>query len=202
MDRRTTGRREDAAEGYALFATAIGACAICWGGRGILAVALPEASEARLRARLERRFPQASEAEPPAAIAAVIADIAALLAGQHRDLRDAPLDFAGLSEFEQRALALAREIGPGETATYGDLAARAGAPGAARAVGAAMAANPFPIIVPCHRVLGARGAIGGFSAPGGRDAKARLLNIERARVGGEPALFDDLGVSLDPRTRR
>jgi methylated-DNA-[protein]-cysteine S-methyltransferase len=93
----------------------------------------------------------------------------------------------------------ARRIPAGETVTYGELAARAGSPGAAREVGQAMARNRFPIIVPCHRVLAANGGFGGFSAPGGLESKARLLTIERAAVGREPSLFDDLPIAVRPK---
>ncbi|MEK7468545.1 MAG: MGMT family protein [Planctomycetota bacterium] len=71
-----------------------------------------------------------------------------------------------------------RETCPGETLSYADLAARAGRPGAARAVGNALRKNPVPVLVPCHRVLATGGKIGGFSAPGGTDTKRRLLSLE------------------------
>ena len=177
--------------GHALFETAIGRCGLAWNEAGVTAVSLPPASAARLRAKGE-------PAAPPAEIAAVIGDIVALLAGEPRDLTHVRLDMTGVTEFNRRALAAARTIPPGETATYGEIATRLGEPGAARAVGAAMGANPFPIIVPCHRVLGADGAIGGFSAPGGAATKIRMLAIERARVGREPDLFGDLPLAIKP----
>ncbi len=88
---------------------------------------------------------------------------------------------------------MARQIPPGETLTYGEVAARIGEPGAARAVGTALGQNPFPIVVPCHRVLAANGRTGGFSARGGVATKMRMLSIERARTGSAPTLFDALG---------
>jgi methylated-DNA-[protein]-cysteine S-methyltransferase len=105
----------------------------------------------------------------------------------------------GIDGFERRVLETARDIPPGATLTYGELAAKAGAPGAAREVGQAMARNRFPIVVPCHRVLAAGGGFGGFSAPGGLESKARLLTLERAAIGGAPMLFDDLPIAVRPR---
>lgn len=84
----------------------------------------------------------------------------------------------------------AAEGAPGSTLTYGELAQQLGEPAAARAVGQALGANPFPIIVPCHRVLAAGQRAGGFSAPGGARTKLRLLEIEHAPLGGTPGLFD------------
>ena len=94
-------------------------------------------------------------------------------------------------DFDRRVYAVARSIGPGCTLTYGEVASALGeAPQAARAVGQALGANPFPIIVPCHRVLAAGQRAGGFSAPGGTRTKLRLLEIEGAPLGGSPGLFD------------
>ena len=88
----------------------------------------------------------------------------------------------GVPEFHRRVYEAARAIPPGNTLSYGDIAKRVGAPGAARAVGQALGRNPFPIVVPCHRVLAAGGKIGGFSAQGGVATKRRMLAIEGARV--------------------
>jgi methylated-DNA-[protein]-cysteine S-methyltransferase len=84
----------------------------------------------------------------------------------------------GVPEFHQRVYEVARTIPPGNTLSYGDIAARLGSPRAARAVGQALGRNPFAIVVPCHRVLGAGGKIGGFSAQGGIDTKRRMLALE------------------------
>ena len=85
--------------------------------------------------------------------------------------------------------AATRAVGPGSTATYGEIARAIGDPGAARAVGAALGANPFPIVVPCHRVLAAGGALHGFSAPGGVATKRRMLELERVPGFAQQALF-------------
>lgn len=108
---------------------------------------------------------------------------------------DVVLDLAGIPPFHERVYAVARTIPFGETLTYGAIASELGAPSLARAVGQALGKNPFPIIVPCHRVLAAGGAAGGFSASGGVAMKLRILNIERARTSRSPGLFDDLPLS-------
>lgn len=187
---------------YALFDTAIGICAIAWGAAGVRALQLPEGSAEAARARLARRFPTAVEATPPADVERAIAGIVALLAGEPRDLRDVVLDMTGVPEFHRRVYEVARGIPPGSTLTYGEIAARLGQPQAAREVGQALGANPFPIVVPCHRVLAAGGKAGGFSAHGGVDTKLKMLSIERARVGDAPSLFDDLPLAARPQRRR
>ena len=152
-------------QGLTLFATPIGHCGLAWGDNGVVGVQLPQESGARTQARLAGRFPDAAYAEPPARIAQVIAAVGRLLAGEPVDLTGVVLDEEGLPEFDRAAWAVARTVPPGETITYGQIAARLGDPHAARAVGRAMGANPFPIIVPCHRVLGADGRMGGFPPP-------------------------------------
>ena len=92
------------------------------------------------------------------------------------------LDLGDLPEFQREVYAVARSLPRGATMTYGEIAARVGVPGAAQAVGQAMGHNPFPIVVPCHRVVAAGGGNGGFSAPGGVDTKLRLLAIEGATL--------------------
>jgi methylated-DNA-[protein]-cysteine S-methyltransferase len=184
---------------YALFETAIGACAIAWGPRGILGVQLPEDSEAATRTRLRRRFPQPHESPPSADVGSVIDQIVMLLRGEAMDLSEVRLDMGGIAPFNARVYEIARKIPPGETRTYGEIARELGVPDKAREVGHALGKNPFPIIVPCHRVLGADGKAGGFSAPGGVDTKLRMLSIERARVGGAPSLFADLPLAVRPR---
>lgn len=167
----------------AFFDTAIGCLGIAWSDRGVVGVQLPEASESATRARTRRRFPEATEEVPPAAIKAAIEGIVALLAGEPAgDLRGIDLDLRAVSEFESAVYRVARAIPPGETLTYGEIAERLEDPGAARAVGQALGANPIPIIIPCHRVLAAGGRAGGFSAPGGVRTKLELLEIERRRT--------------------
>ena len=171
---------------FALFDTAIGTCAIAWTERGLLGVQLPEGDPTETRARLRRRFAGAREGTAPADVAAAIAHIVALLRGERTDLTAIALDMDAVPTFDRAVYRVAREIPAGATITYGEIAARIGQPGAARDVGVALARNPFPIVVPCHRVVAANGKLGGFSAPGGIRTKRRLLAIE----GGAGPLFD------------
>jgi methylated-DNA-[protein]-cysteine S-methyltransferase len=167
--------------GYTLFDTAIGRCGIAWSERGVSSVQLPEGRDDDTRARLLRRSPGIPEAAPPADVRRAIEGIVALLRGEARDLSDVALDMEGVPAFPRSVYEVTRGIPPGATLTYGDIAARLGEPGAARAVGRALGENPFPIVVPCHRVLAAGGRTGGFSAPGGVATKLRLLSIEGAQ---------------------
>jgi len=172
------------ASGFVLFDTAIGRCGIAWGEHGVAGVQLPEAGEAETRARMLHRFPAAGETAPPPEVQKAVERIVALLRGEAGDLAEVTLDMNEVPAFHRRVYDVARTIPPGKTLSYGDIAARLGAPGAARAVGQALGRNPFPIVVPCHRVLAAGGKIGGFSAQGGVVTKRRMLAIEGARVNG------------------
>jgi len=175
---------------YTLFETAIGTCGVVWGEHGLRGVHLPDANRARTRTGVARRFPGATPAGPPADVQQAIDGMVALLRGDKRDLREIVLDFDGLPVFNRRVYELARTIGPGATLTYGDIALRLGRPGTARAVGQALGQNPWPIVVPCHRVLAADGGMGGFSAPGGVATKRRMLEIEGVEgVRPSPRLF-------------
>ena len=181
--------------GYAIFDTAIGRCGISWSLRGLAAVQLPETSDAEIRGRVTRRVPFAMEAPPPPALASAIAAIVALLAGDASvaSAFDAlQLDLRGIAEFDRGVYDVARTVPPGQTVTYGEIARRLGDPAASRAVGQALGKNPFPLVVPCHRVLAASGQLGGFSASGGRALKRRLLQIEGARGLPVAGLFDEL----------
>ncbi len=177
--------------GFRLFKTSIGHCALAWSDAGLVGVQLPEADAARTRLRMQRRFPDTPETDAaPAPVLDAIARITALLEGEQDDLCSVLLDMRGVGDFQQRVYALVRGIAPGQTLSYGEVAARLGEPGAARAVGRAMGDNPFAPVVPCHRVLGVRSGTGGFSAAGGLRTKLRMLEIERARIGSQPDLFD------------
>jgi methylated-DNA-[protein]-cysteine S-methyltransferase len=181
QDRMTTG--------FALFDTAIGTCAMAWNDRGVASVRLPEGPAVTAGARMRRRFPGAIQQAPPPDVQRAIDGIVSLLRGESVDLAFIALDTTGIEPFNQRVYDLARRIPPGRTMTYGEIAIRLGAPGSARAVGQALGRNPFPIVVPCHRVLAANGGMGGFSAPGGVDTKRRLLEIEGVRIGETLRMF-------------
>jgi methylated-DNA-[protein]-cysteine S-methyltransferase len=154
-----------------LFDTPIGRCGIAWSARGITRVRLPEASLAA-----------AAGGDPPPTIRDAIDRLQTLLSGAPADLSGVPLDDAAVPEFHRRVYEIVRRIPAGETRFYGEIAAELGETGAARAVGQALGRNPWPIIVPCHRVLAAAGRPGGFSAPGGTATKMRLLEIDGASV--------------------
>lgn len=174
---------------HTLFDTRLGRCGLLWGADGIRAASFPEKSDAATRARLSRGRAAAEEtSSPPQTILRVMDDIRALFDGAPRDLAYAALDLGGVTDFDRSVLDLTRAIRPGETRTYGELARDLGDVGLSRRVGQALGRNPVPIIVPCHRVVGANGLMTGFSAPGGTDTKLRLLKIEGAL---EPDLFDD-----------
>ena len=156
-----------------VFATALGTCSVTWNARGVTGTALPTASGLQ-------GVDVHDADEVPAMVRDAIAGMVALLNGEHRDLTAITLDEDGIDAFRRSVYAAARRIEPGTVATYGEIARRIGSPDAARGVGAALGSNPFPIIVPCHRVVAADGALTGFSAPGGIVTKRRMLEIEGA----------------------
>jgi methylated-DNA-[protein]-cysteine S-methyltransferase len=175
---------------FAIFETAIGACGIVWGSRGINGVQLPMGNEDKTRSRIAQRYGDLAEAEPPAEVERAIEGIVELLAGKPNDLKDVVLDLDGVPEFHRGVYDIARDIPPGKTLTYGDIAKRLGGVELSRDVGQALGRNPCPIVVPCHRVLAAGGKPGGFSANGGVVTKLKMLAIEGAVVNHTPSLFD------------
>ena len=168
--------------GLVTFETALGRCAARWTEAGISGVRLPT-RRGQPGARVEDR------SDLPAFVRLAVDGMTAVMAGEHRDLRDVPLDVRGIDAFRRAVYAAAREIEPGRTRTYGEIARAIGDPNGARDVGAALAKNPFPIIVPCHRVVAANGALRGFSAPGGLETKRRMLELEGAPGYGQQVLF-------------
>jgi len=165
---------------FALFDTALGTSAVAWGDRGIVRTFLPEPSAQAARARLARRLPDALEAEPPEHVHRLIDDVVRLLDGDRVSLEWVSIDDAAVPELDRRVYAATRTMPPGSTLTYGDVARLLGDATLARRVGEALGRNPFPIVVPCHRVLAAGGRTGGFSARGGTETKMQLLRIEGA----------------------
>ena len=174
---------------FHLFETAIGWAGLAWGADGLIGAHLPERDLHTVTASFRRRFPDATDAEPSVEMAAVVDGIVALLRGEKADLSAAPLDLSCVPEFNAKVYAIARAIPPGETLTYGQIAVQLGDRLLAQQVGAALGKNPWPIVVPCHRVTAARGKLGGFSARGGAQAKLKLLEIEGAKVAGQGDLF-------------
>jgi methylated-DNA-[protein]-cysteine S-methyltransferase len=172
------------------FDTAIGACAIAWSDRGICGVSLPERDATATESHLLRAHPGAEPGPPDPPLGEVIDRIGCLLDGTPDPLADVELDLSAVSEFARRVYAVARNVGPGQTTTYGEIATQLGSPQAAREVGQALGHNPVPILVPCHRVLGAGGKLVGFSAPGGVQTKLAMLAIEGAAApDGQTVLF-------------
>lgn len=174
---------------FAIFETAIGWCGLAWGPSGIIGVQLPEPTAEGTRARLRRRFPTAREAPPSPDVQDAIDGIVMLFQGQPDDLTRVSLDMEPVPPFHQQVYAIARTIPPGQTITYGEIAARLGQPRMAREVGQALGQNPFAIIVPCHRVVAAGGKTGGFSARGGVSTKLRMLALEGATTAQPLPLF-------------
>jgi methylated-DNA-[protein]-cysteine S-methyltransferase len=182
-----------AAVGCCLFDTAIGRCGIAWTADGaIQAVQLPETGDARTLQRMRKRCGEGvAQTDAPTTVAQVIARLQRLLEGDRDAMLDVAIDYEGVPPFHQRVYEAARAIVPGRVKSYGELARELGDPGASRAVGQALGHNPFAPLVPCHRILAARGASGGFSAEGGAFTKLRMLEIERAVLSPEgPGLFD------------
>lgn len=152
------------------FATALGRLRLAWTAEGICLLRFVDG--------LDRE--EASQA--PAWVMEAIRRLMAHLAGQPQDLDDIPVDLSELTPFQQRVAGVLRSTRPGQTISYGEVALLAGCPGAARAVGQAVKANPILILVPCHRVVAADGP-GGWSAFGTSERKARLLELERVTGG-------------------
>jgi methylated-DNA-[protein]-cysteine S-methyltransferase len=175
-------------DSYHVFETAAGYCAIAWNDAGIVRMQLPASDAAATERYLRRRLAGAEPSAPTATVAAAIAAVKRYFSGERVDFSEIRLDLGKQDEFFTRIYAEARRIGWGQTTTYGTLAKQLGAdPQAARDVGQAMARNPVPLIIPCHRVLAAGGKVGGFSAPGGSTAKIRMLQLEGVRLGPPPA---------------
>jgi methylated-DNA-[protein]-cysteine S-methyltransferase len=167
------------------FETALGRCGVRWSGRGITSVLLPGS----------RNLPTVRAEEVPDLppfVQRAIAGMVAVLAGADDDLRDVPVDHRDAGAFPVAVYTETRAIAPGTTRSYGQVAMAMALDRAegARDVGAALARNPTPIIVPCHRVVAADGRLHGFSAPGGLETKRRMLELEGAPGFGQQALFD------------
>ena len=126
---------------------------------------------------MARRSKQPAKGKPPTLLAHALQQLAEYF--QHeREAFDLPIDWSGIAPFNLRALRACAEIPYGRVRTYGQLAAQLDNPRGGRAVGGAMAANPIPIIIPCHRVVGSDGKLHGYGAPNGIQTKAFLLSLE------------------------
>jgi methylated-DNA-[protein]-cysteine S-methyltransferase len=186
------------AEGAAIASAGspIGHLAVAAAKRRVAGVTMAHATAPQAANRLARMLGQslsagqrrdAGDADELLAVD-VLERLVRFLEGEAVTLKDIPLALDHLSAFQRKVVAACRAIPYGETRTYGELAAKAGSQGAARAVGTVMAGNRMPLIVPCHRVVAAGGKIGGFSAPSGLSLKRRLLALESA-FADDPPLF-------------
>ena len=174
-----TAKQGEAVADYQLFDTANGVAAIAWTDKGVVSFRLPASSAEASERSLLRHFPGAVRREPPPGIAETIAAAQRYFDGEKTDFSTVKVDLGEQAPFFAQVYESVRRLGWGQTTTYGAVAKELGAgPEAARAVGQAMASNPVPLIVPCHRVLAAGGKVGGFSAPGGSESKVRMLAIE------------------------
>ena len=158
------------------FATALGVCALAWNDAGLTGFFLPGAYPG---------FPDAATHDfaPPSWIATLVTRVQRHLNGEAEDFADLPYDFGGMPAFQRAVLQATLTVKSGHTATYGEIAATLGQPpGASRAVGTALGANPWPLLIPCHRIVAANGKMTGFSGPGGIATKTQLLALEGARL--------------------
>lgn len=172
---------------YHLFETAAGFAALGWSDAGVSALRLPAASAEEAARALIRRCPAALRTEPTPRVGEVVDAVIRYFSGERIDFAATPIDLGEQQPFFERVYAHVRKLGWGETTTYGAVAKALGVgPEFARDVGQAMANNPVPLIVPCHRVTGAGGKIGGFSAPGGSMSKARMLESEGVVIDAAP----------------
>lgn len=174
---------------FTVFDTSIGPCGLAWNDAGVTWLQLPESTPDATRARLlakageeDRRLRRA-----PPWVKEAVARVREHLGGSPQDLSTIPLDLSRVTDFDRKVYRALQAVAPGRTTTYGELAKDVGSPGASRAVGRAMATNPFPLLVPCHRVLASGGRAGGFSAYGGVVTKEKLLALEGAP--GQISLF-------------
>jgi methylated-DNA-[protein]-cysteine S-methyltransferase len=169
---------------YFIFETTSGFCGIAWSDAGITRFQLPARSAEGTERMMRRRAPGAEPGVPTPMVGEAVASVRRYFEGNETDFAQLALDLDGQDEFFKRVYAAARRIKWGHTTTYGALATElGGGPETARDVGQAMASNPIPLIIPCHRVLAAGGKIGGFSAPGGAATKIRMLGLEGVQAG-------------------
>ncbi|NWG90897.1 MAG: MGMT family protein [Parvularculaceae bacterium] len=174
---------------FTTFETAVGRCAVLWRGEHLTGVLLPAANDDAMLKTIARRDAGAAAAPPPPFVQDAIKKIISLCAGEPVSFEEVPLDRSAIEPLANRVYDILLRTPFGETTTYGAIAEKLGDKALSRAVGAALADNPFPIVIPCHRVVAAGGKMGGFTAPGGTAAKRRLLDIEGAFAADKLPLF-------------
>ena len=161
---------------HATFTTPLGVCAIAWNDLGLTRFLLPD----------PQRSGSNTEADPPPWVREIIDRVRRHLAGEPQDFADVRFDFSRVPEFVRAVLLATLGVKAGCTASYGEIAAAIGQPPAAsRAVGSALGSNPWPLLVPCHRIVASTGKMTGFSGPGGVATKIKLLALEGAQLIAE-----------------
>lgn len=162
---------------HTTFSTSFGLCAIAWNATGLTRFLLPDP---------ERHSSGDTESVPPDWVQAIIDRVRRHLGGEPQDFSDVSFDFSRVPEFERSVLQATLRIKPGQTASYGDIAIALGqSPANSRAVGSALGSNPWPLLIPCHRVISSSGKMTGFSGPGGVSTKVKLLALEGAQLLAE-----------------
>lgn len=173
---------------HTLFATTFGPCGMAWEGTVVTGFQLPEEDESATAARLAARdrARAAPNEPPPAWLRRLVERVQAHLAGRLEDFADVPLDWSRVSDFQRAVYGQTQAVKAGHKWSYREVArALALGPESARAVGVALAANPWPLLVPCHRIVSAGDKMTGFSGPGGVRTKTRLLALEGAELLSE-----------------
>jgi len=168
-----------------VFRVSLGWCAAARNERGICAFVLPMSDERAAEAEVLRRFPAAPRRR--LRLRALREAAQRYFDGWTVRFDEFPVDLSGGTPFQQRVWSVVRRIPYGQVRTYRWIGMEMGQPEAARAIGAAVGANPVPLLVPCHRVVAADGSLCGFSAEGGIDLKAKMLELERVRLWGHDA---------------
>jgi O-6-methylguanine DNA methyltransferase len=159
----------------AILETRLGWIGVAFSERGLAGLQLPRATRAQTLAHLQRDFPQAALVD--AAPSEIARELREYAEGRRREF-DLRLDWSAVKPFQRDVLRVTDSIRFGETRTYAWVAREIGKPRAARAVGRALATNPIPIVLPCHRVLGSDGGLHGYG--GGLPLKRKLLELEGA----------------------
>jgi len=171
--------------GTHVFPSDLGWMAIAWRGEQLSRITFghPSATAAIASLDADDNWTTTQATSVPQWVRSLTERLQSYAAGNAESFDDVALDLSHLSAFQHRVVRFCRRINRGRVRSYGELAAAAGSPGAARAVGNVMAQNRYPIIVPCHRVVGSAGSLGGFSARDGISMKRRMLDMEGAEVG-------------------
>ncbi len=170
-----------AAPSFTVFKTAIGWCGMVMKGRNVKRLFIGYSRQHQIKRHLKEAFRDAMEVHPSREMRAIIKRLERYCSGENVALGSVPVDWSSLTAFQKKVLKAAAQIPYGSVDTYGGLARKIGIPCGARAVGSALAQNPFPLFIPCHRIIRGDGSISGFSAAGGTGLKRRLLKMERTK---------------------